>query len=176
MAVKVYIAMAPPPIAGADDDGEWEADNIQFVKDGFCLPALIIPELWMIWRRMWIPLLGYLGYRLAIALIALGLGDTIAATIALMLAFLFALEANNLRRWSMERKGWRIVGETIGRNLNEAEFLFFRDWAARPAAMRHTGRRAGTSSPRPVRQAPVQEPEEHEPKVFGLFPDPEPRP
>jgi len=163
--------MAPPPLSAADVGGAWEADHMVFVKDGFSLPALLIPELWLLWHRMWIPLLGYLGYRVIIGLIALALGDAAAGMIALILAFLFALEANNLRRWSLGRKGWRIVGETIGRSRNEAEFLFFRDWAARPAAMRHSDGRGGARNLQPARTAP--EPGEHEPEVFGLFPDPE---
>lgn len=172
MSVRIYIVMAPPLLSAADGGGEWEADQMVFVKDGFSLPALIIPELWLLWHRMWIPLVGYLGYRILIGLLAHAIGDATAGMIAFLLAILFALEANNLRRWSLGRKGWRIVGETIGRSRSEAEFLFFRDWAAKPAAVRRTEDRAGTRTLRPTRPAP--EPAVDEPKVFGLFPDPEP--
>ncbi len=174
MSVKIFIVMAPPVASTADGSGEWEADNMVFVKDGFSLPALVIPELWLIWHRMWIPLLGYLGYRVVIALVALALGDAVSAMIGFVLAFLFALEANNLRRWSLDRRGWRIVGESIGRNRNEAEFLFFRDWANRSPAGRYTEDRTGTHGIPSVRGKPAPEPADDEPRIFGLFPDPEP--
>ncbi len=174
MSVKVFIVMAPPVESPVDEPGEWEAENMVFVKDGFSLPALIIPELWLIWQRMWIPLLGYLGYRIVIALVALSLGNAASTLTAFVVAILFAMEANNLRRWSLERRGWRIVGESVGRNRSEAELLFFRDWANRSTLRRHPESHAEAQVLEPARTLPAPEPADEEPKVFGLFPEPEP--
>ena len=175
MSVKIFIVMAPPLTELADNGREWEADNMVFVKDGFSFPALIIPELWLIWQRMWIPYLGYLGYRIIVSLIALALGNVASSLTLFVMAFLFALEANNLRRWSLGRKGWRIVGEAVGRNRNEAEFQFFRDWANRPAATRKPDGDGDGVNLQPGHAKPAPEQADDEPRIFGLFPDPEPR-
>ena len=41
---------------------------------------------------------------------------------------LFALEANNIRRLSLARRGWRDIGGSFGGNLDEAEIRFFEKW------------------------------------------------
>jgi hypothetical protein len=45
----------------------------------------------------------------------------------ILLQVLFALEANNLRRWTLERRGHRFAGVAEGRNLEDAEIRHFSD-------------------------------------------------
>jgi hypothetical protein len=172
MSVKVFFVMAPPLPDGPDP--EWEAEHMVFIKDGFSLMALLVPVLWLFWHRMWLPLLAYLVYMVALSSVELGFGNLVSTVIAAGLGILFALEANNLRRWSLGAKGWRTVGEAVGRNRNEAEFLFFRDWAGRAAPAAATGA-AKPPAEKPMRQPatprPVAQKPDDEPAIFGLFPE-----
>lgn len=170
MSVKVFLVMAPPQPDGPDP--EWEAERMVFIKDGFSVPALIVPVLWLFWHRMWLPLLAYVGYMVVISAVELGFGNLVSGIIAAGCTLLFALEANNLRRWSLGAKGWRLVGEAVGRNRNEAEFLFFRDWAGKLSRPIQRPPAAKPAANPPARPAPDR-PGDDEPSVFGLFPEPE---
>lgn len=173
MAMHVYSVHAPPDLSGAE-----AAERMVFVKDGISWPALFVPVFWLLWHRMWLPLLGYLLFIVLVAFVDAGLGDTAATIVAVLGNILFALEANNFRRWSLARRGWRIVGESFGHGRSEAEIRFFhaeaakaqrqqsRPWQSGPV----TGRRStpGLSGvPAVSRRGDNDEP------GLGLFPEPE---
>jgi Protein of unknown function (DUF2628) len=158
--MRVYSVHAPPeePIS---------PEKFLFVKDGFSWPALFFPVLWVLWHRMWLTLVYYVVFVLVVAWIGRLGGDNLATAFAVLGGLLFALEANNLRRLSLERRGWREVGGASGRNYDEAETRFFGDWAARPDAA-------------PEREAIARaaySPEAHahgaDEPILGLFPEPE---
>jgi hypothetical protein len=144
------------------------ADRLDFVKDGISWPALIVPAFWLLYHRMWIELLvyvvayGVLGWAMSYA----QNGADFLAWIGIALSVLFALEANDLRRYALERKGYRQLGVAIGGSREAAELAFFRAWLPeqsnstrapeRPAKRKTT---AGT--------APAEAEE-----VIGLFPRP----
>jgi hypothetical protein len=176
MSVKVFFVMAPPqPV---EPDPEWEAEHMVFVKDGFALMALLVPVLWLFWHRMWLPLLAYLAYMVALSAVELSFGNLVSGIIATGCAILFALEANNLRRWSLGAKGWRTVGEAVGRNRDEAEYMFFRDWAGPAASPQIPGEgKPAVAALKPTAAQAARKPAarkpDDEPEVFGLFPEPD---
>jgi hypothetical protein len=100
-----------------------DVDRLVFVREGFSWLAFLFPVLWLLWHRMWLPLLGYL---LVVLLFRFGgdafgvseMGMTLAA---LMAQLLFGFEANALRRWSLVRKGWSMQAVVEGRNHLAAE-------------------------------------------------------
>ena len=47
-------------------DLEERADSLLFVKEGFSWPALFVPGLWLIYRRMWLELVLFLGLFLVL--------------------------------------------------------------------------------------------------------------
>jgi hypothetical protein len=95
-----------------------------FVKEGFCWPALFVPALWLLFRRMWLVLLGYV--VLAVLLIAAGRnGVPLVALTLLLLRLGLAIEGNELRRWTLERRGFRLVDVSEGEDLSDAELRFF---------------------------------------------------
>ncbi len=175
MSVKVFIVMTPPVLPEIGPDPEWQAERMVFVKDGFSLAALLIPVLWLVWHRMWLPLLAYLAYLVLLGTIELSIGQLASSVIALGCGLLFALEANNLRRWSLAAKGWGTVGEAVGRNRNEAEFLFFRDWANPSTGDGRQAEKAGGEPAPPTKPAAggPQSRDPEEPAIFGLFPEAE---
>ena len=156
--MKAFTVHAPP-----DDDADPE--RIVFVKDGISWPALFIPALWLLWRGLWVALALYLLYVVALIFLERAVGEAPVTIVAILGALLFALEANNIRRWSLGRRGWRQIGETFGHNQDEAEIRFFHEHWGRPAAERDRPSRAS----RLARAEEARRPDEDE-RVFGLFP------
>src|SRR3546814_4716129 len=80
--------------------------------------------------------------------------------LSLAMQLFLGVSANDIRRWTLERQGYRDIGVAAGRTLEEAERDFFRRW---------TGH-ALTVAPTLSASAPVwpHRPEEHQP--LGLFP------
>jgi hypothetical protein len=77
-----------------------------------------------------------------------------------LFAILTGLEANSLRRWTLQRRGWVSHGVVVADNLEAAERRFFDSWVAAQGRARSSG------SPAPPR-VPGKAPD-----VIGLFPQP----
>jgi hypothetical protein len=126
MATHVYTVHVSPDLPPAE-----AAERATVIKDGISWPAFFFAILWLLWHRMWLPLLLYLAFMVLVGLTGGWLGQ-IAATVAALLGhILFALEANNLRRWTLARRGWREVGDSFGSNRAEAEIRYFQSEALR---------------------------------------------
>ena len=144
------------------------ADALDFVKDGISWAALIVPAFWLIYHRMWIELLVYLA-----AYAALGWAMTYSqdssdflAWVGLALSLLFAFEANDLRRYALERKGYRQLGVAIGGSREAAELSFFRAWLPEQSKSARSPERS------PKREALVRVAPNEAEDVIGLFPRP----
>src|SRR5688572_2930614 len=111
--IRAYTVHAPP----GSDDGARDAERIAFVKDGISWPALFLPVLWILWHRLWLTLVWYVVFMLAVAWIGRLANDDVAAIVAVLGAVLFAIEANNIRRLSLISRGWRETGGSFGQNL-----------------------------------------------------------
>jgi hypothetical protein len=120
--MAIYTVLAPPA-----RDGEAAPDPLKtvFVKDGFSWPALFFAAPWMIYRRMWLTLVVYVAVMAALGYVMQRAGGDFGASVVLLVHLLFALEANNLRRWTLERRGFRLVAVAEGRNIEEAEIRYF---------------------------------------------------
>ncbi len=111
------------------------AERLVFVKDGFSWMAGLFAPVWLIVHRLWWPLVGYVALML---LLLGGLGNFVgSAWIGLAvqaLHLLIGFEASTLRRWGLNRRGWRSVGSVSGRTAEECERRFFDLWLpAQPA-------------------------------------------
>jgi hypothetical protein len=161
--MRAYTVHAPPGEPAAPE-------KFAFVKDGISWPALFVPILWILWHRLWLALIGYIIFVLAIAWTELLVGEDAAAVLAILGAILFALEANNIRRLALDRRGWRDVGSTFGQNLDEAEMRYFEKQVETAAPVKSADRE------RAIARAAYREPERHDRSdepIFGLFPEPE---
>jgi len=156
MSMRIYTVHELP---GAPLDGA----GIVLVKEGFSFPALVFSWAWLLWHRLWIAAALWIALLVAVSLIAQSLfGAQGAAICSLALQLMLGFEANDIRRWTLERNGYRMAGLAGGGNLEEAELAFFAKWD-RPLRIEAAlprkpvwGRRA---------DAPAK-PDE----VFGLFP------
>lgn len=131
------------------------AERIVFVKDGFAWIALLIPALWALWNRMWLVFVGYLLLASIVqsGLMALGSSTETIAAVTVLINLLFALEANNLRRWTLERKGFTEIGAVAGRSWEECEARFFANWVEA-----QSGQVGSSSRPSAVTSTPTAVP------------------
>lgn len=123
--MSTYLVMAPPGLTDPAVSPE-AAERMVFIPDRFSWFAFIFSALYLLWHRMWLPLIAYLAISVGLEIAALEIGGSAPGFAAVVLSLLLGFEANNLRRWSMERTGWRTVGLACGSDLSEAELRFFR--------------------------------------------------
>jgi hypothetical protein len=106
------------------------AERLAFVRDGFSWSAALFTPIWLLAHRLWWPFVGYLAAETAIAMLAQS--DLVHpgwATLAgLALGLLVGFEANTLRRWSLDRRGWSTIGAVSGRNAEDCERRWFDMW------------------------------------------------
>lgn len=112
---------------------------LQFVREGFSLLAFLAPALWLLWHRLWLGLAIYIlvsvsGLGL---LYLLGLGEPVSTIASLALSLVIGLSAGDIRRWELERRGWREIGAVSGESAEDGELRFFSGWSdtARAAAL-----------------------------------------
>jgi uncharacterized protein DUF2628 len=149
-------------------DGEFEApEDYLFVKDGFSWPALFVAPLWILWHRLWLTLVWYVVFVLIVAWAVRLLGDSIAIWVAILGTLLFAFEANNMRRHSLEARGWDEIGSSFGKDITEAEARFYAGGPVHEAAIDRNAAIARAAYTPEHRPAVTDEP------ILGLFPEPE---
>ena len=116
----------PDPAADRID----RAERLVFVKDGFSWAAALFAPIWLIVHRLWWPLVGYVAIS-AVFEIAQNIGSFDQRWLGLAglaLHLLIGFEADTLRRWGLERRGWRTVGTVTGASAAECERRFFDAW------------------------------------------------
>ncbi len=99
---------------------------VTLVREGFNWFALVLPLIWALWHRHWL-VTGVLAgvavvFNLAVTL--LELGEPYITILGGGLLLWLGFEANDIRRWSMRRAGWRDLGIISGRNRDEAEWRY----------------------------------------------------
>lgn len=154
------------------------ADKIFFVREGFAWIALVTPVLWLLYHRMWRILAGFIVLIVAIqaGVLVFDLGEEISGSAALVVNGAFAFLANDLRRRSLELKGYALVELVSGRDIAECEEKFFTEWLGNQS---ETGVRAEESArTMPGKQqnitftASSQNSSTEAEDVIGLFPEP----
>ena len=151
---------------GLTGRGFAEARRIVFVKEGFSWPALFIPLLWLLYHRMWLILLAYLVAVVAAQTALQAIGNAAFAGLGgLMLAVLFALVANDVRRWHLGRKGFLLRGVVAGGDRDDCERRFFSSWL-------ETQPVRAARAPQAASPFPPAPPQSHRHGVVGMFPEP----
>lgn len=159
--MTIYAVLAPRARA---DRAKPQPDRFVFVKEGFCWPAFYMTIPWLIWRGMWLVLVAYVVAVTAVLALAVRAPLPAAWTMLTLFGVLVGLEANNLRRWTLERRGYRFLGVAAGDRKIEAEYRFFVLWTKAAAALdaHQTSERV---APKPVAYAP-----RGTDTIVGLFP------
>ena len=101
--------------------------DIVLVKEGFCWPALFFSVLWAIWNGLRLVAVRFLLLEAALSLLfdIFPISPWSQAGLSLLLAVAIGLTANDLRRWTLSRRGYQGAGAVVERDLVAAERRFF---------------------------------------------------
>ena len=127
--------------------------RIVLVKEGFCWPAFFFTMVWAIYRRVWLGLGVYVIGLVVMAALEASFASDQGAIYLLNVAFaLFvAAEANDWRRRSLGKRGYKEVAVVIGEALEDAERRYFEMEAETREASRT---KRMPSAPPPSTEAP----------------------
>lgn len=131
------------------------AERLVFIKDGFSFPALLFGPFWLLFNRMWAVLALYLVIALAMSVTLewLKVASIWTSLAGIALNFIVALEGDSIRRWTLERNGYRFLGTVVGRSTAECERRFFENWLPRQPILRQRAPAAGDGSAKPPAHA-----------------------
>jgi hypothetical protein len=168
--MPTFTVHAPPPKSGETNSAP---ERFVFVRDGFYVWAFLLTPLWLLWRRLWLVVLGYIVViaALGVALYLLGVPSVVKISASALLSLLIGFEASTLWRWTLGRRGYKALGFVVGDDRGSAERRFFASWVARapqpplPSTPTPPEPRHGA----PMRRAPASD-------VIGLFPEPDAKP
>ncbi|MEK9970210.1 MAG: DUF2628 domain-containing protein [Ferrovibrio sp.] len=136
----------PAQTAGGDAD-------VLAIASGFRWLAAILPMLWLLWHRLWLGLALYVLFSILLG-IAFALGDIAepaATAIGLAVSLLIGFGAADYRRWTLERRGWRLTAVLRADSARGAEELYIRQHGVAPAALRPQAAAPGIILPSGVR-------------------------
>ena len=162
MARQTSYTVHLPPVGRGEDEA------VQFVPDSFSPLAFLFPWAWFPLHRLWLVTFAYLvlmGLTI-LALTLLGLSPLLRTMITTALSLLIGLEATNLKRWTLGRRGWREVAVVVAASQDEAERRYLAERGATPPAARAEPRFTAAVPASPLPSQPV----------IGLFPEAEPGP
>ncbi len=158
----------PPPAPGHDPDL-----GLQFVADRFHWSAFLLPWVYFLWHFMWLTAFVYIAVFVALVavLMALGLAPAASFGIVFLFSLLVGLEAPQLRRRSLARRGYHQAAVVVAETREAAERRYFTERASAMAPPP-----AGLGGP-PVSMpfAAMPASSSAAPGIIGLFPEAEPR-
>ena len=123
--MKVYTAHQRPYWQVSESDARDQ--TVFLVREGFNWFALVVPLIWALWHRLWLIAGAIVVAALALNFIAvlLAIAEPYVSIVSFALLLWVGFEANDLRRWSLRRAGWRDLGIVSGRDRSEAEWRYF---------------------------------------------------
>ena len=172
--MPVYTVHAPS--ASASDFRA--TDKFIFVRDGFHFWAMVFGPLWLIWKRLWLALLGWIIaiVALEIVLARLGAGSAAIVSADVMVALLMGFEAASLQRWTLSRRNWRQLDVVVADDEEAAERRFFDRWTVKQRAFGNDQSAVDRGGPPPTRDIAGQPFSKPPPlpgsSIIGLFPEP----
>ena len=107
--------------------GPFREDDVQLVREGFCWGAAIFGPFWALYRGLWLTAL-LLVFALAVmlALVAAMGGEPVSSFgIQFGLFLLAGLFGNDLRRWTLTRRGYDFESVVASDSLPRAERRYF---------------------------------------------------
>ena len=156
---------------GAEPGDPEALEEAVLVRDGFSGAAFAFSVVWFLVHRLWLAALlvlaGLVALQLVLALA--GAGSFTRFLAGLLFAFLVGLEANSLRRWTLERAGRPAVDLVRAADRDEAETKAFGRWLGEGGSGQRTAPDKAAARSLPPHRASRAEP------VIGLFPEAERR-
>ena len=147
--MQFYTVHEPPdpPVDRID-----RAGSLVFIGDRFTPAAVALGPFWLLGNRLWHAFATYLGALAAIVIVVIALDLSWRWITLMMGAFnlFIGFEAASLRRWALERQGWRTLGTVSGKTLDECERRFLEDWLAGQDLPREAQRGQAGPSANPI--------------------------
>lgn len=142
--MKTFAILEPPSPADAFPDGGRPGLATEFVKDGFSGPAFLFGPLWLIWHRLWQPLVAVVAVLALVELVlwAVGAGEGTDPLPLLIADLAIGFEGSGWRLSQLERQGFREAAVLRAASLDECELRYFASRApakAEPGATPATG-------------------------------------
>lgn len=147
--MAIYSVYLPP-------DGD--AEKARFLPDGRSLFALVVPAVFLLWNRLWFAFGMYTLAALALALIGVLAGETVAALLSALPGLFLFLHGRELVRERLDRDGWIEAAVFSAEDEEEAELRFF----GRPRRTMNPAVPLTAMKPAVVPAAPSS---------FGMFPE-----
>jgi len=162
--MPTFTVHAPPPKQGETTSAP---ERFVFVRDGFHWWAFLLAPFWLLWRRLWLALLGYVvvSIMIGVGLYLLGVTTGVKLLANALVALLVGFEAPTLWRWTLTRRRWASLGFVVADDREAAERRFFAEWANRVAP-----KATASELPEPRYGAMAQRAPSSD--VLGLFPEP----
>lgn len=145
----VFTVHEPP---SPPQDRAEHADALELVRDGFNPYALAVAPLWLAAHKLWLALAGYAALVGALlgGLYLIEAGPMYMRVAVGAVHLLVALEGSTIRRWTLDRAGWRMIGTATGHTADDAERRFLDSWLEGRPIVPHAGKRPGTIAAGPA--------------------------
>jgi hypothetical protein len=166
--MPTFTVHQPPPKKGEAEIAP-NPERFLFIRDGFYFWAFVLAPLWLLVKRLWLALLGYLGLSglLGAALYSIGAPAPVKFLASFLIALLVGFEAATLWRWTLTRRRWKALGFVVAEDPEMAERRFYAEWTKRAEPLP-----ARDSKQAPKYAAPVYRGAPSPSDVIGLFPEP----
>ena len=117
--MTLYVVQAPD----ASDTGLAKA---RFIRDGFSWPAFVFAQVWLLYHRLWIPLLVWVVLEVAyFVFVAKQVPPGTSVAVDLLAHLFIGFEGSRLRQAKGARRA-ALVDLVEARDRDEAEVLFYR--------------------------------------------------
>lgn len=106
--MRIYTVHIPAPRPGDDPAVTDPVEDAAAVKEGFCWPAALFSVFWALWHRMWGVALGLAVLQAAAGGMGAlaGMDEVTGAALGAGVFILVGGFANDVRRWSLARRGY----------------------------------------------------------------------
>ena len=132
--MRIYTVHIPAPRPGDEPTVADPVEDAVAVKEGFCWPAVLFSVFWALRHRMWGVALGLAALQAAAWGFAApaGIGGVTGAALSAGVCILIGGFANDVRRWSLGRRGYRERGIILAAGAEAAvlRYMARRDPAA----------------------------------------------
>lgn len=129
--MQIYTVHIP---AAPKEGGDALVDAV-LIKEGFSWPGFFFSVIWALWHRLWWVALGMLAVNILAGLILslAGFADVLQGVSTLAIAVLIGFTANDLRRWTLARRGFDEVAVVAGDDADMAFARYLADQPAKPS-------------------------------------------
>lgn len=133
--MKTFTVYEPP---GSAADRLDRAESLIFVKEGFNWVAAAFTPFWLLANQLWLALIAFIGVVLLMqgGFWLFGISSRAMPYAMGALQLIAGLEADTVKRWTLERNGWQAAGSVNGRDAEECERRFFDNWLPRQPLIR----------------------------------------